>query len=205
MSTPSTPSSVVPRTSRHRRLLAGAVVTAMAVLGACGGDDDKGAVPDATSTTETPEADLAADGSTLTIDAVDFAYVDLPDRVEPGTALAMTNGSTEEVHEAVVFRLAGGDTRPAQEIIAAATDPAEIGEFVGVAVALPGEEAQYPEGDIVFEEPGRYVIACFIPTGADPQAYAEAIATGEPPQGVAGEPHVAHGMFAEVVVEGSSG
>lgn len=49
---------------------------------------------------------------------------------------------------------------------------------------------------------GRYAVVCFIPTGADPQAYLEAAQTSDgPPQVAGGEPNVAKGMFAEVVVK----
>jgi hypothetical protein len=59
-------------------------------------------------------------------------------------------------------------------------------------------------GDGTLVEPGRYAIACFIPTGADPAEYLEAAAQTEegPPQGVAGgPPHFVQGMVAELVVD----
>jgi hypothetical protein len=106
------------------------------------------------------------------------------------------------VHEAVVLRLEDGDERPLDEIIAASADsPEPPGEFIGVGVALPQSEGMYPEGPIVLEQEGRYVLVCFVPTGADPAVYEQAIEDGEPPTGLDGAPHLAHGMVAELTVE----
>jgi hypothetical protein len=59
-------------------------------------------------------------------------------------------------------------------------------------------------GDGTLTEPGRYVLMCFIPTGADPDEYLSAAAAseGEAPTGVAGgPPHVVNGMYAELHVD----
>jgi hypothetical protein len=45
------------------------------------------------------------------------------------------------------------------------------------------------------------VVVCFVPTGADPAIYREALATGTPPDVADGVPHVAHGMVAELTVD----
>jgi hypothetical protein len=161
--------------------IAVAGLAAAALLAACGDDD--------------PSADLD-------IEAVDFAFEDLPHEVAPGTHLHLRNTSSEEVHEAAVFRVADADVdTPLPELLAAAeTDPMALGEFVGVSVAPPGEEGVEPEGPVVLEEPGRYVIVCFVPTGADPGAYRDALETGIPPDVTGGLPHLAHGMVGELTV-----
>ena len=71
-----------------------------------------------------------------------------------------------------------------------------------VIVAGPnGGEQIVAEGDGTLSEPGRYAIVCFIPTGADPEAYFAAAATADgPPQVEGGAPHLAHGMYAELLV-----
>ena len=52
-------------------------------------------------------------------------------------------------------------------------------------------------------EPGRYLILCAIPTGADPAEYLAAAATSEgPPQVEGGQPHFMNGMYAEILVTG---
>ncbi|MEQ9161428.1 MAG: hypothetical protein RLN74_01900, partial [Ilumatobacter fluminis] len=59
-------------------------------------------------------------------------------------------------------------------------------------------------GDGTLSEPGRYVLMCFIPIGADPDEYLAAVAAagGGKPDGVAGgPPHFTAGMYAELVVE----
>lgn len=164
----------------NRRIVTAGLVAA-ALLGACGSDD------------------TAAE---LEIEAVDFAFHDLPDRVAAGTHLRLRNTSGEEVHEAAVFRVADdqSDTPLPDLLTAAELDPMALGEFVGVAVALPGEEGIEPDGPVVLAEPGRYVVVCFVPTGADPEAYRAALETGAPPDVTGGLPHLAHGMVGEVMV-----
>jgi hypothetical protein len=74
-----------------------------------------------------------------------------------------------------------------------------------VQIAMPASnEAIMPIGDGTVTEPGRYVVACFIPQGADPQEYMEAAqqSTEGPPQVEGGPPHIALGMYAEFTVEG---
>ena len=59
-------------------------------------------------------------------------------------------------------------------------------------------------GDGTLTEPGRYVLMCFIPVGADPEEYMTAVAAagGGKPEGVAGgPPHFTAGMVAELTVE----
>ena len=86
----------------------------------------------------------------------------------------------------------------------------ELGAIFGegppdtVLLAAPGGEQVDAVGDGTLTEPGRYVLACFIPTGVDPDAYLNAPASEEgPPQvpGADGPPHITHGMWAELVVE----
>jgi plastocyanin len=159
-----------------------AALTAPVLLGACGDDDAS---------------------SDLDVEAVDYAFEGIPADVAAGTRLHLRNTSDLEVHEAVVFRVASEQaTTPLPDLLAVAeTDPMALGEFVGVSVALPGEEGQEPEGPVVLDTPGRYVVVCFVPTGADPDMYREALETGNPPDVADGIPHVAQGMVAELTVD----
>ena len=69
-------------------------------------------------------------------------------------------------------------------------------------LAMPGEEGFAVLGDGTLSEPGRYVILCGIPIGADPQAYLDAATeAGGPPDVPGGPPHFTAGMFAELIVE----
>jgi hypothetical protein len=58
-------------------------------------------------------------------------------------------------------------------------------------------------GDGTLSEPGRYLILCSIPTGADPDEYLKAAAEsqGGPPEVPGGPPHLVNGMYGEIVVE----
>ena len=197
-----------------RYLVAGSIL-ALALTG-CGNDaPDEVAAPDAPTTTTAPDAPTAtsepetpAEGDAVEITAVDYAFEDVPESVAPGTELTLTNASESEVHEMVVFRVDDEQTMSLDEIVQSAAEesdgpPPEWLQFAGVGVAMPGESGFAPEGPVVLDEPGRYLLLCFIPTGADPAAYEEAMASGatEAPQVEGGPPHVAQGMAAQLVVE----
>jgi hypothetical protein len=72
-----------------------------------------------------------------------------------------------------------------------------------VLLAAPGGEQIPAVGDGILADPGRYAIVCVIPTGADPDEYLAAAAESDagPPDVAGGPPHIANGMFAELVVE----
>lgn len=189
-----------------RYLLAGSIL-ALALTG-CGDDTPEEVA--ATPTTEeeptaTAEPTASEAGGTVEITAVDYEFEDVPESVASGTELTLTNASTEEVHEMVVFRVDDDQTMSLDEIVQTAAEesdgpPPEWLQFAGVGVALPGETGFAPEGPVVLEEPGRYLLLCFIPTGADPAAFEDTEAT-EVPQVEGGPPHVAEGMAAELMVE----
>lgn len=185
-----------------RYLLAGLALT-MALAG-CADEE----TPDVTAATEdaTTSEEGAAEGETVEITAVDYAFDGVPETVSAGTELTLTNASDEELHEMVVFRVDDDQDMSMDEIIQMAAEesdgpPPEWLTFSGVAVAMPGEDGFAPEGPVVLDEPGRYLLLCFIPTGADPAAFEEAMASGEEPPADAGPPHVAEGMAAELTVE----
>lgn len=175
------PSTIIRRFSLVA-LVAGGAVT----LSACG--DDAGA---------------AADG-VLAVEMADFHFGDLPDEVPAGTRLTIENTSTSELHELVAFRLPNGDDRPIDEIVGGdltallrSTPPATV------LLAAPGGDQIAAVGDGTLEVPGRYLLLCAIPTGADPDEYLAAAATSDgPPQVDGGAPHFVNGMFDELVVTG---
>ena len=79
----------------------------------------------------------------------------------------------------VLVKVADLETRTIEELLALPDEESEsLVEFQGVLVALPGEAGGNPEGEgssITVTEPGRYVLMCSIPQGADPAAVAEAM------------------------------
>ena len=154
---------------------------------------------------EATEAGSAAAGEVLEVEALDYAFAGLPETVTADTKLSFTNSSEVELHELVAMRLLDSEDRPVAEIVALPQEEL-MGLFpeppATVLVAPPGGAEQITAvGDGTLEEPGRYALVCFIPTGADPAAYMEQSGPDGPPDVAGGPPHVAHGMFAELVVE----
>ena len=71
-------------------------------------------------------------------------------------------------------------------------------------LASPGDgEVIKALGDGKLTEKGRYLVVCFIPTGADPAAYLQAVQSSSdgPPDVAGGPPHVTQGMYGAITVE----
>lgn len=180
-----------------------AVVFAMALLvagmAACSDDDtDKGA-----ASTTAPRT--AAEDDAIEITAVDYAFEDAPEEVDAGASLSLRNQSAGEVHELVAMRLPDGEQRTAEELVRLPEQ--ELGAlFAGppalVLIAPPGDESFAAVGDGTLGDPGRYLFLCFIPTGAEPDEYLDALETnpGQPPSVPGGPPHFTAGMYTEVAV-----
>lgn len=190
-----TPETPTRRRAGVRLRRAALPLLAVAVLAACGDDAD-----DALDTTTTSE--VPAEATEVAIRLVDYAFEDVPATIAPGSRLTIVNESDAELHELVAFRVPDGDDRPLDELL---VDVESLGQPALVLLQAPGSTEVIPAvGDGTLQEPGRYVLLCSIPTGADPAEYlaAAAASQGGPPQGVAGgPPHLAHGMVAEVQVE----
>jgi hypothetical protein len=142
----------------------------------------------------------------IAVGAVDYSFEDLPSTMPAGSVLSLTNTSAAELHEIVAFRLPDTETRSIDELMALPEADLEAAIATGppalVMLAPPGEQGFPVLGDGALREPGRYVILCGIPIGADPQAYLEAAQTSAgPPDVPGGPPHFTAGMFAEVIVE----
>lgn len=178
-------------TRRRHRLLLPVLVAASPLLAACG-DDVSGAA-----------SETATAGGVLAVVMDDFHYGELPSTVPAGTRIEVSNDSAEELHEFVAIRLDDADDRTPGEIVGG-----DVGALLGntepttVLLAPPGSREQIAAiGDGTLAEPGRYLILCLIPTGADPDDYLAAAATSDgPPRVDGGPPHIAHGMFAEITV-----
>ena len=191
-----------------RRPLAFAAVGMLALgLTACGDDDDT-ATPDETPTTEAVDSETETDteseapeGEVVEITAVDYGFEGVPESVEAGTKLSLTNEGREP-HEMVVIRIPDEETRPVSEIVALPEE--ELGAVFGgeptpsaVLLAATGttDTPGAVMGDGTLTEPGRYAIVCFLPLGSD-----DSILESEgPPEGDA-PPHVSQGMYAELTV-----
>lgn len=186
----------------------------MLLVGACGDDDDETTTEDTTDeTTQTTESDEGAAADMVTITGVDYAYENVPESIAAGSQIVLDNASDGEVHEILAFRLPDDEERPVSELVQLPEEELQAlftAEPI-VALAPPGQDStSVPTPPAVLEEPGRYGFFCFIPTGAPPDEVMQAVqdfiaAGGDDPAGPqypqTGPPHVAGGMFAEVVVE----
>lgn len=197
-----------------RPLLATAtLVLAALAAAACGDDDDVAAAPPVASTvaatfasTATPAATpTQGDGGTTEVVAVDYAFQGLPRQIAPGTKLALRNTSATEMHELVAVRLPEGESRSAAELFRLPDEQlqavlAEMPDLV--LAAAPGKAGSVALGNGVLTKPGRYLLFCAIPTGADPVEYARALeAAGDaPPSVTGGPPHFTRGMFGDLSV-----
>ena len=186
-------------------ILTAAVLTLPVTLSGCGSDDDTSmSDPPAPTSSDPIHHD---DAAVVTIEGVDYGFNDVPSSVAAGTRLALRNAAPAELHELVAFRLPDGDDITLGDL--AQLPAEELGPRLGAPVTVllqpPGSDEQIVAvGDGTLEEPGRYVLMCFIPTGADPEEYlaAAAASEGEAPTGVAGgPPHFVNGMYAELQVD----
>jgi hypothetical protein len=190
-------------TTTFTRVGAVALTAAIVAFTACGSDEDV-----SISTSPAPSSSDSAhhdDATVVTIEGVDYGFNDVPASVPAGTTLAFRNAAPAELHELVVFRLS--DDIELDDLAQLPADElgARLGAPVTVLLQPPGSDEQIVAvGDGTLSEPGRYVLMCFIPTGADPEEYlaAAAAAEGEAPTGVAGgPPHFVNGMYAELQVD----
>ena len=208
------PSTAFPQLRLTVALAAGLVIG----LTACSGDEDANldtAAPEPTEQEADAVVEHAADepaqesdddgAADMEVELVDFAYVGLPDRVPAGARLSVVNTADEELHELVAFRLPDEEERGVPELIQ--LPPEELGPVLGeptaVLLAAPGGPQISAVGDGTMDDPGRYAILCFIPTGVAPEDYLAAAAETEsgPPQVEGGPPHFVQGMYAELIVE----
>ena len=131
------------------------------LFAACGDDADATADDDAST-------------GVLDVTLSDFSFGELPDEVAAGTRVRVDNTSESELHELVAVRLPDGDDRSVDEIVASGLDEVfSAGPPAAVLLAAPGGQQIDAVGDGVLAEPGRYLLLCTIPTGADPQEYLE--------------------------------
>lgn len=180
---------------RRSRLWLPLLVSAMVAV-ACGSSDSGDTDPGA-----------GEPASSFELIAVDYAYSNSPETLAVGTELQMVNESDAEAHEAVVVRLPEDEERSVEELLELSDEEADLlieQGFAGVLVAMPGEEAFAPEGPVVLDEPGRYMVVCALPIGHDPEVVAAAMeeeSEGPPDFGDA-PPHFTAGMITELRVEG---
>jgi plastocyanin len=182
-------------TTIRRRAAAVAACLLALGLAACGDDDDTATAD------ETPTE--AAGGEVVEITAVDWGFEGLPESVEAGTKLSLTNEG-DEPHELVAIRIPDDEDRPVSELVQLPED--ELADAFGgepmpttVILAATGstDTPGAVMGDGTLTEPGRYAIVCFLPLGSD-DSILDPEADGPPESD--SPPHVSQGMFAELTV-----
>jgi hypothetical protein len=177
-------------------------LTLVVAATACGDDDDGVATGEPASSEELTTYEVIAD---------DYEFRDLPGSVAPGSRLELANASEVEVHELVAIRLPDGEERSVEEIMDLPEDELDEvlseDEIAMVLLAPPASQAEAVVGDGTLDGPGRYLVLCFLPTGADPDEVMDAFERFDPEVDEAprvpqtGPPHVVHGMLGELTVE----
>lgn len=183
------------------RLTTVALAATIVTLAACGSDENT-----SPTTVTAPTHDTTGhEPVSVAIGGVDYGFTNVPTTIPAGTTLELQNTSATELHELVAFRL-DDDDLPLVELVQLPPEQltARLGTPVTVVLQAPGSDDQIVAvGDATLQDPGRYVIMCFIPTGVDPQVYLDAAAAsdGAPPVVPGGPPHFVNGMYAELLVE----
>lgn len=193
--------------ARFRRSMVGVALSALMVLGACVDDDDPEETPTEESTSEESPADESPGASAdVAVTGADYSYTGIDETLAAGAKVTFKNTSAKEAHEIVAFKLPDTEKRPAADIFK--LPEAELNAALGgppafVIVAPPSSDGMAVVGDGTLNDPGRYVFACFIPTGANPDEYMKAAqeAGDDAPVVAGGPPHFTQGMFAEATVE----
>jgi hypothetical protein len=186
----------------RRRSLAPLViaVAAVAVAACSGGSGSSTAPSDAPSVSAPPASEAppaspvpSASSASTRVDVVgrDYAYEGVEASYDGPATFAFRNEG-EEIHEMVVVRKNDGVTESFEELLALPEDQslAKV-SIVGVAMAAQGETA--PDF-VTADQPGEYLMVCFIPQGTTAIPSQAPDASG-PPEGLGdGPPHFTLGM-----------
>ena len=182
--------------------VSGAVSTMTGILIPAIESGDEEAMFAGLESTEFREASEVVDGymtdecgwQVADVTAVDYQFeADLAGLEAGYNGFTFENAGTE-MHEMALIRFNDDTTETIEELF-------ELPEEEAFAkITMPGSSFAAPgEADTLFVdlEPGRYVIACFLPVGATPDNM-EALESGE----LQGPPHFTQGMLEEFTIEG---
>lgn len=184
----------------------GKAVAASLVMLLVGCGEDQGdieAPTDPANTAATPDSTTTAVQSAPSVHeviAVDYGFINVPGTINAGDSLRLISESESEAHEIVAFRVADLDT-PLDDLL---PDPDAMAEIQPsfVLVALPGMQGIGVFGNGLINLPGRYILFCGVPTGADPVEFMrQARTSAGPPDVEGGDPHFVNGMYGEVIVQ----
>jgi hypothetical protein len=189
--------------SNRSRTWGAIVALVVALFAAACGDDD--ATTDTTTSTSTTST-IAPAAADIDVRVTNGRFSGLEGDIASGSTLRLTNDSTDEAHQLIVFLVPDEEERPVEELLALPQE--EFGGLVGglpalVVLATPGQEGVVLLGEPTMTLPGRYIYACYIPAGADPDVYQEALDSGSKEAPVfpnAGPPHHTVGELGEFTV-----
>lgn len=174
-----------PKTSTRRKLASTTLAASGLIIALSGCGDSADALP-----------------TTVEIAGDDYSFVGVPEEIAAGATITLRNDSNTELHEIVALRLPDDEDRSGAELLQ--LPPEETGSFgppAAVILAPVGGGNINAVGTATLDEPGRYLLFCSIPVGANEAEYLEAAATSDTaPQVDGGPPHFVEGMWAEVTV-----
>ncbi len=159
------------------------------------------------STTSAKRPTTSEPGATpITVTITTGRFQGMPTEIPVGTRVKLTN-PTQELHEFLAFRLAPSESRSAAELVALTEDEllAVLGDGIPevVLAAAPRTSSDPGFGDDRFERPGRYLVMCAVPVGADAVTLlaSDRYLTGRWPDEYRGRPtHASLGEAMEVTV-----
>jgi uncharacterized cupredoxin-like copper-binding protein len=127
----------------------------------------------------------------MNVTAIDYEFEGVDETVEPGPLSISLANEGEELHEFILIRVNDEETEIetlVDELLTLSEEELdEEAQFVGAVFAEQGDTG---ESLVRLEDPGRYVVLCFIPEGS----------TSFDVEGT-GPPHAELGMYAEFTVE----
>jgi hypothetical protein len=131
------------------------------------------------------------DVETIDVTATNYAFAGLDGPIAAGTTLVNLTNEGTEFHEVLLFKIADGEERPLEELMA--LPEGEIDSLIteqAFVMAPPGA-GSFATTEL---DAGRYVAICFVPVGATPEALETGAVLNEE------DGHFMHGMVTEFEV-----
>jgi plastocyanin len=151
------------------------------------------AAPSAAGSAASPDASAA---TRIDVVGTDYAFSDFGTELSGPTTFAFRNEGTD-LHEMVIVRKNDGVTTTFEELLALPEEEAFAQvQFLGQTMAEAGQTA--PDV-ITAEQPGEYLMICFIPQGMTSLPSLDPNASGPPDLGD-GPPHFTLGMLKEFTI-----
>lgn len=125
----------------------------------------------------------------IEVTATDYAFAGIPEEMSAGTVAVSFTNDGNELHEMIVLRK-NDDTQESFTEILAMADEETARTLVSEAGAVFAEPGATATAIVDVDQPGDYIVVCFIPEGSTPENEATA----------SGAPHFTYGMVNEFSV-----